>query len=147
MEELKSWLNQILWDQNLSVDEKYNQVINRIPNYLTNTEEKKAVYEKIEWIFHDWLWTYFELIIYDKVNTHFNLSQEESDKSAGVRIHIRYRLFIYNGYLDSPFVQRRKVRPETIPRRPDNSYPLHHIICRFKHPLPLVSRRTLRQET
>ena len=85
MEELKSWLNQILWDQNLSVDEKYNQVINRIPNYLTNTEEKKAVYEKIEWIFHDWLWTYFELIIYDKVNTQFNLNQEEADKSEAKR--------------------------------------------------------------
>lgn len=103
MEELKIFLNSILWNQELTIKEKYNQVIKKIPNYLQNINEKKALYEKIEWIFHDWLWTYFELLIYDKINEFFHLRQPESDKVNTKRkmelwINLYNKFFANNEY-------------------------------------------------
>lgn len=100
MEELKIRLNQILWDQNLSINEKYNIVINRVPNYLVNIEERKSIYEKIEWIFHDGLWTYFELIIYDKINIQYNLNQAEADKSEAKR-KMKLWIDLYNKFFEN----------------------------------------------
>ena len=97
MEELKIFLNSILWNQELSVEEKYNQVIWKVPNYLHNTDEKKAVYEKIEWIFHDWLWTYFELLIYDKINEYYKLEQEESNLDESKR-KMKLGIELYNKF-------------------------------------------------
>ena len=62
--ENKKIIYDILTDKNLSIDEKFFKIIKIFPNYLLETEERKSIYEKIEWIFHDGLWTYFLLKIF-----------------------------------------------------------------------------------
>ena len=76
----KQLIHSILTDKNISVDKKYQKIIELFPNYLKDKKLKKAIYEKIEWIFHDGLWTYFELLVYDYLVDYFNLNQEKSDK-------------------------------------------------------------------
>lgn len=84
MEEIKRQLNLILSDHTLTIDKKYEKVLELIPNYLNIAEQKKALYEKIEWIFHDWLWTYFELILFDEIKKHYNLNIPLSDKGKTI---------------------------------------------------------------
>jgi len=67
-----------------SIEEKYNKIIELFPNYLEDKDEKKAIYEKIEWIFHDWLWTYFELLLFDEINNSYSLNLEESNKNSAI---------------------------------------------------------------
>lgn len=83
--EQKQQIYQILTDQNTSIQEKYDLILSIFPNYLTTVEQKKTIYEKIEWIFHDWLWTYFELLVYDKINEHYQLNQQESNKDIAIQ--------------------------------------------------------------
>ena len=80
MDEIKRQLSIILSDHTLSINEKYRKVVELIPNYLSIKEQRKALYEKIEWIFHDWLWTYFELILFDEIRNHYNINVDLSDK-------------------------------------------------------------------
>ena len=70
------------WD--LSIEDKYNKIIEFFPGYLNNIDERKAIYEKIEWIFHDWLWTYFELLLFDEINNFYWLNIKESDKQTTI---------------------------------------------------------------
>lgn len=78
---LKQLIYSILTNPNKTTWEKYLEIIKDFPKYLNEMETKKAIYEKIEWIFHDWLWTYFEYLVYDELNNHFNLWLKEVDKS------------------------------------------------------------------
>ncbi len=45
---IKQLIHNILTDKNLSVDEKYQKIIELFPDYLKNKNLKKAIYEKIE---------------------------------------------------------------------------------------------------
>lgn len=83
--EQKQQIYQILTDQNTSIQEKYDLILAIFPNYLTTVEQKKAIYEKIEWMFHDWLWTYFELLVYDKINEYYQLNQQQSNKDIAIQ--------------------------------------------------------------
>lgn len=77
---IKKVIYSILTDGNKSIDQKYLEIIQIFPNYLDNIEIKKAIYEKIEWIFHDGLWTYFEYLVYDYLNDYLKLWLKEVDK-------------------------------------------------------------------
>jgi hypothetical protein len=44
----KKIIYDILFDKNLLVEEKYQQIIEKFPSYLQNVDEKKVIYEKIE---------------------------------------------------------------------------------------------------
>ena len=82
---IKQKIWEILTNKNLSIDEKYNQIIELFPDYLQNKNIKKIIYEKIEGIFHDWLWTYFELLVVDSLIDYFWLTQEKTDKTEALR--------------------------------------------------------------
>ena len=96
----KKLIHSILTDKNLSVDEKYKKIIELFPDYLQNKEIKKAIYEKIEWIFHDWLWTYFELLVYDNLVDYFNLKQEKTEKELTLN-KINEAKILYNKFFPS----------------------------------------------
>jgi hypothetical protein len=51
--EERNWIYSVLTNTNLILQEKYDTIIKRFPNYLTNTDEKKVIYAKIEGFFHD----------------------------------------------------------------------------------------------
>lgn len=78
---LKQLIHSILTNPNKTIEEKYAEIIKDFPKYLDEIETKKAIYEKIEWIFHDWLWTYFEYLVYDELNEYFRLWLKEVDKT------------------------------------------------------------------
>lgn len=80
----KKLIYDIITDSKLSALEKYNKIKELFPNYLEIIDEKKAIYEKIEWIFHDGLWTYFELLLFDKINEFYSLWLEETNKQATI---------------------------------------------------------------
>lgn len=82
--EQKQLIYNILTNKEIWITEKYYEVVKIFPNYLSIGEQKKWIYEKIEWFFHDWLWTYFELLVYDKINEKYMLWQSESDKSTAI---------------------------------------------------------------
>lgn len=77
----KKIIYDILLDFNLTVEEKFNKIMSFFPNYLDKTDEKKAIYEKIEWIFHDGLWTYFELLVFDEIVDFYSINIEKSYKT------------------------------------------------------------------
>lgn len=80
----KKLIYDIITDSKLSALEKYSKIKELFPNYLEIIDEKKAIYEKIEWIFHDGLWTYFELLLFDKINEFYSLWLEETYKQATI---------------------------------------------------------------
>jgi len=80
----KKAIYEIITSSDLSVDDKYNKIIELFPYYLNEVDEKKGIYEKIEWIFHDGLWTYFELLLFDEINNLYWLKLEELDKKTTI---------------------------------------------------------------
>lgn len=80
----KKVIYDIITSWNLTAREKYNKIIEVFPNYINETDEKKVIYEKIEWIFHDGLWTYFELLLFDKINEFYSLWLDETNKEATI---------------------------------------------------------------
>lgn len=81
----KKLVYDILANISLTIEEKYQEIVGLFPNYLREVETKKAIYEKIEWIYHDGLGTYFELLVYDKVNEFYGLGQLESNKELAIK--------------------------------------------------------------
>lgn len=79
--EQKIQILNILTNSALTTTEKFNQIKTLFPNYLNIISERKVIYEKIEGIFHDWLGTYFELLVYDRVVEFYNLEQNFSDQN------------------------------------------------------------------
>ena len=99
----KKLIYEIITDVRLSALEKYNKIKELFPNYLDNVNEKKAIYEKIEWVFHDWLGTYFELLLFDEINNYYSLNLKNSDKEVTIRkmnhgIELYDKFFVYNEY-------------------------------------------------
>lgn len=78
----KKDIYEILTHKEMSIKEKYQKIIEIFPHYLENTKEKKDIYEKIEWIFHDGLWTYFELLVFDEIIDFYGLKIEKTDKKS-----------------------------------------------------------------
>lgn len=108
----KKIIYDILFDKNLLVEEKYQQIIEKFPSYLQNVDEKKVIYEKIEWIFHDWLWTYFELLIFNELIDFYSLTQEkityEDVFSKMNDAIILYKKFFPNNDYEIDFHQEQK---------------------------------------
>jgi|GEM_PF-1347684 hypothetical protein len=46
--EQKKIIYAILTSENITIDDKYLEILKIFPDYLINKEEKKAIYEKIE---------------------------------------------------------------------------------------------------
>lgn len=80
----KKIIYDIIFDENLSIEEKFQEIIKIFPDYLDDKEVKKVIYEKTEGIFHDWLWTYFELLIIDGIIDFYSLSQEKIYKESAI---------------------------------------------------------------
>ena len=89
----KKIIYDILFDKNLLVEEKYQQIIEKFPSYLQNVDEKKVIYEKIEWIFHDWLWTYFELLLIKNISEFYNIFQDASLTESLEKMNIATDLY------------------------------------------------------
>lgn len=96
----KNIIYNILTDDKRSVEEKYKDIVNIYPNYLNDKDIRKIIYEKIEGIFHDWLWTYFELLIFDEINKAYNLWYEPKDKEK-VEIKLKNAILLYNKFFPS----------------------------------------------
>ena len=101
--EQKKIIYAILTSENITIDDKYLEILKIFPDYLINKEEKKAIYEKIEWIFHDGLWTYFEILVYNKVNQYYKLwlpmsSAEEVFRKMADWEDLYKKFFINNEY-------------------------------------------------
>lgn len=79
---IKKTIYDIITNINFSIEEKYSKIKESFPNYLSEKDQKKVIYEKIEWIFHDWLWTYFELLLFDKISNFYWLNLPCSDKEV-----------------------------------------------------------------
>lgn len=77
--EIKQFLHSILTNWSLTIDAKFQEITKHFPDYLNDTTIKKSIYEKLEWFFHDWLGTYFEELVYNKTNEHFQLWQNPAD--------------------------------------------------------------------
>lgn len=80
----KKLIYDIITSLDLTIWGKYKKIIEIFPSYISETDEKKVIYEKIEWIFHDGLWTYFELLLFDKINEFYSLRLEETNKEATI---------------------------------------------------------------
>lgn len=100
--ENKKIIYDILTDKNLSIDEKFFKIIKIFPNYLSKIEERKSIYEKIEWIFHDGLWTYFELLIIKNISEFYNILQDviltESLEKMNLATDLYKKFFENNEY-------------------------------------------------
>jgi hypothetical protein len=51
----KKLVYDILANSSLTIEQKYLEITRLFPSYLTEVETKKAIYEKIEGIYHDGL--------------------------------------------------------------------------------------------
>lgn len=100
--ENKKIIYDILTDKNLSIDEKFFKIIKIFPNYLSKIEERKSIYEKIEWIFHDGLWTYFELLLIKNISEFYNILQDviltESLEKMNLATDLYKKFFENNEY-------------------------------------------------
>ena len=77
----KKVIYDILTNQNLTVEQKLKEIQNIYGNYIEQAEIKKIIFEKIEWFFHDALWTYFEVIIHQKLTEKYSLDIDFVDQS------------------------------------------------------------------
>lgn len=97
---LKQLIHSILTNPNKTIEEKYAEIIKDFPKYLDEMETKKAIYEKIEWIFHDWLWTYFELLVFDKIDEKYSLWNWKTNKEIVLK-KMNNWITLYNKFFES----------------------------------------------
>lgn len=62
----------------------YESILNIYPDYISNKEITKIIYEQVEWIFHDLLWTLFEYLVHNELISKYSTKQEKIDISKSI---------------------------------------------------------------